>query len=343
MTIFPLLALMVVPQATQVEAVLQAEIGPETGLPEAEFRRVSDLAADADGAVYIVDQMADRVVVFDSDGNYVRTLGQSGRGLGELSRPMRIDIRGDVVTVLNPSGVSNSYSRTGELLKSLRLPFGAQVAARLGEDRYVVTSYGGIGRADPVPIESLLLVESEAVDTLLVVPSSDMLYRGPSANGSLTTSLCRLAYFVGGDDTQIWVASGEEGTLTEWRPSNGTLVPGRSANLAEPGVPLPDSARTRELSRAPRQFDPQTGDLYLPPVLSSFCGLEATEEDVLWIRLGSSDGRELWRAIDTENLEATRELRAPEGVTIRAFSGDLAYGVRVDDARVTRVSIYRIE
>ena len=108
MTIFPLLALMVVPQATQVEAVLQAEIGPETGLPEAEFRRVSDLAADADGAVYIVDQMADRVVVFDSDGNYVRTLGQSGRGLGELSRPMRIDIRGDVVTVLNPSGVSNS-------------------------------------------------------------------------------------------------------------------------------------------------------------------------------------------------------------------------------------------
>jgi hypothetical protein len=338
-----LITLFVTPQVAQVELTLQAEIRPDDNGIQASFGRVPDIAADAAGNVYVVDQMADRVLVFDPDGEYVRTFGSSGRELGELSRPMRVDVRAEIITVLNPSAISSSYDLAGELFASQRLPFGAQVATRIGNERYAVLSYAGVGRDNPMPIESLLMVDGNAVDTVLAVPSSNMLYRGPAATGSLTTSLCRLAYFVVGDEDQLWVASGEDGTLTEWRPVDGSLRPVRSAGLAPPGAPLPDSVRAQELARAPRQFDPEAGDLYLPSVLSSICGLERSSDGALWVRLGDMDGQELWREIDAEALEPTRELRAPEGVVISAFSGNLAYGVRVDDARAARIMVYRIE
>ena len=343
MLVAPIIAFVIAPQAAQVELSLQAEITAEDNTVEARFGRVSDVAADADGNVYVVDQMADRVLVFDSDGAYLRTLGRSGRELGQLSRPMRIDIRGEIVTVLNPSGISSSYDLAGGLFTSQPLPFGAQVATRFGDGRYAVLSYAGVGRQNPMPIESLLMVDADAVDTVLAVPTSNMLYRGPAATGSLTTSLCRLAYFVAGSDDRLWVASGEDGMLTEWRLTDGTPTPGRSVGLAPPGPPLPDSVRARELARAPRQFDPQAGDLYLPSVLSSICGLERSADEALWVGLDEAAGQELWREIDTETLEPIRELRVPEGVSISAFSGDLAYGIRLDDAGTAHVMVYRIE
>lgn len=50
------------------------------------------LGTDAAGDIYVLDTSAKRVVVFDGDGNLVRTLGGEGGGPGELGFPFRMAV-----------------------------------------------------------------------------------------------------------------------------------------------------------------------------------------------------------------------------------------------------------
>lgn len=343
MLLASIIALVVAPQVVRVEAVLQEQLGSLDAGPEQLFGRIADLAADAEGNVYILDNQTNDVRVFSPFGEYLGEFGRGGRGPGELNRPIQIDVRGETVTVLNPSGQANGYTLAGELFTSRPLPFGTLSTTRIDELNYAVFASGGIAREDPVPIEFLLLMGPGATDTILTVPSSDILFRSPTSSALLRTSLCRLAYFVVGDDGEFWVASGSAGTLTEWRVANGTAEPGRSASLAPQGVPLPDSTRSRILGLVPRQISSDTGDLSIPPVLSSICGMERSADGTMWVRFADLGGQEKWMAVDVETLRPTLELTAPEGVEMKAFSGRRGYGTWTDESGVPHVGIYRLE
>ncbi|MGD8287937.1 MAG: 6-bladed beta-propeller [Gemmatimonadota bacterium] len=338
-----LVALMVAPQVAQVQTTLDHEIGSADGGLEEVFGWVSDVAVDADANVYVLDQRSDRIRVFDDAGAYVRTFGRRGGDPGQLNRPIDIDVRGDTVSVLNPSALVNDYSLTGELLTTGRLPFGAQSAIRVADGTYVTLQEGGIARRDPQPIESVLLVGPGITDTVLSVPSRDLLYTGPNATASIGTSLCGLAHAVVGADGELWVASGMDGTLSEWRSENGSFRMGRSAEVAPAGGSLPDALREQVLGELPSQIDATSPDLYVPSMLSSVCGLERSVDGMLWVRLADEDGRERWRAIDAETLSPTMDLTAPAGVALRAFTEGRAVGIRVDEERVPHVGVYRIE
>jgi len=332
-----------VPQVSQVEPVLVREIGSADGTLDDAFVGVIDLAADEDGNLYILDDRADRVRAFAPSGDHLRSFGRRGGDPGQLNRPMRLDVRNGIVTVLNPSGQAVSFTLAGDVVASDPLPRGTQSASRIDEGTYVLLSSGGIARERPAPIESLLLVGPEAEDTAFTVPSSDILYRSPAATASVRTSLCRMAHFVVATDGTLWVASGIEGRLTDWGRIGGPLAPGRSVEVAAPGGPLPDTARAREFARLPSQLDPATGELYVPLIQSSVCGLERSTDGTLWVRLNDVEGRERWTAVDAEAGAAIRELVAPEGVTISAFAGSLAFGIGRDDSGAPTVMMYRLE
>ena len=71
-----------------VEASLVPEvtIGELDGPEEYLFGRISSIAVNNDGTVYVLDQQAQHVRVFDSRGVYLETLGRRGQGPGEFSR-----------------------------------------------------------------------------------------------------------------------------------------------------------------------------------------------------------------------------------------------------------------
>lgn len=332
------------PQAPQVEPVPVARIGSADGSLEEVFGRVGDLAADEDGNVYVLDTFGDRVRVFSSSGRYQRTFGNRGRDVGQLSRPIRIDVRDGVVTILNPSGVASNYTtRGGPADGSRALSFGALDALRVGDGGYVVLSPGSVSRQAPTPTESLLLMDADRTDTLTTVPTTDVLYRSPTLTSSMRTTVCGLVHFTVGDEGRVWIGSGLDGTLTEWLVGSGTPQRGRSVDVAPRATPLPDSLRAVVLDQIPPQLDPATGDLYVPTLLGSICGLERSSDGTLWVRLADVGGGEHWRSYDARTLEPVSELTAPTGVTIRAFSGALTYGIEVDAERVTRVLVYRLE
>ena len=63
------------------------EIGAEGGEAPYLFGRVSGLAADAEGRIFVADAQADEIRVFDRDGVFAYAFGGAGQGPGELGSP----------------------------------------------------------------------------------------------------------------------------------------------------------------------------------------------------------------------------------------------------------------
>jgi len=82
---------------TRLELI--ATIDPGEAEP---FLNVSSLALDDDGNVYVLDQGARNIRVFDSTGASVRTIGREGAGPAEFATPYSLAWTGDTLAVLDP-------------------------------------------------------------------------------------------------------------------------------------------------------------------------------------------------------------------------------------------------
>ncbi|WP_419937212.1 6-bladed beta-propeller [Candidatus Palauibacter sp.] len=85
------------------------------------FGYVSDVAFDADGTLFILDDLAGHIVVIDSAGEFVRTISRRGDGPGELGQPIALVVFGDGrigVNDLAKPGLQ-LFSRDGEFLDAV--------------------------------------------------------------------------------------------------------------------------------------------------------------------------------------------------------------------------------
>jgi len=66
---------------------IDLQIGAEAGEAAYMFGRVSGIAADAAGRIFVADAQADEIRVFDSDGVFQYAFGGAGQGPGEIDGP----------------------------------------------------------------------------------------------------------------------------------------------------------------------------------------------------------------------------------------------------------------
>lgn len=109
--------------ATLVEEV---RIGELDGAEEYTFGRVSSMTVDSDGTMYVLDQQALTVRVYDENGRHVRDIGRSGSGPGELKQPHSLDFTPDGRLAVRDFGNAriNFYDRSGESVGTLTIPGG---------------------------------------------------------------------------------------------------------------------------------------------------------------------------------------------------------------------------
>lgn len=79
-------------------------VGAMTGEDWEQFGNVRRVGFDAEGKLYVFDNQADRIHVVGPDGEYVRTLGQSGEGPGEFRRPDGLAVMRDGRVVITDRG-----------------------------------------------------------------------------------------------------------------------------------------------------------------------------------------------------------------------------------------------
>jgi DNA-binding beta-propeller fold protein YncE len=88
------------------------------GVAAGEFRYPSFIAVGPNGALYVTDALNSRVQVFDSDGRFVRQVGQLGDGPGSFARPkgVALDSEGHIYVVDAAFNNVQIFDEQGRLL-----------------------------------------------------------------------------------------------------------------------------------------------------------------------------------------------------------------------------------
>lgn len=98
-------------------------IGGQSADAQSAFYEPTDLGVDGRGRVYVLDSGNSRVQVFEPDGAYLRTLGRSGEGPGDLRRPEGLWVYPDGEVVVADTGNRRlqPYGASGEPLSPIGL------------------------------------------------------------------------------------------------------------------------------------------------------------------------------------------------------------------------------
>lgn len=116
-----------------IELVEELRIGVIDGAEEYQFFRVTGVAVDANGRIFVADAGDHAVRIYESDGTFVRGFGRAGQGPGEFTRPSGLFLRHDTVHLSNRGGGSYTsafFDTTGALLGTfpVLLPNGSMVS-----------------------------------------------------------------------------------------------------------------------------------------------------------------------------------------------------------------------
>ncbi len=83
-----------------IETALELVIGDRGEVdPRYAFGRPIDVVVDRSGQIYVVDNQASGVTVFDAEGTFVRSLGRQGQGPGEFQSPVAVVAAEDIVVI----------------------------------------------------------------------------------------------------------------------------------------------------------------------------------------------------------------------------------------------------
>jgi len=107
--------------------VLELKEDLSIGGPEAQgdsaLDQVRQFLVDDAGTIYVLDQQAAQVKVFDASGKYLRTIGRKGQGPGELEYPMTMSLNertGELAVHLQSRGIV-FFKTDGTYLRQLSL------------------------------------------------------------------------------------------------------------------------------------------------------------------------------------------------------------------------------
>jgi hypothetical protein len=168
----------------------ELKIGSSDGAAEEQFGMIVGLDIDSQGRIYVMDQQARRVRVFGPDGAFIREMGGSGSGPGELSQASAglILTAGDTILVPDMGQMRlTRYTPDGTALGSTPINMAEGIPMRwdLMPDRRIVQQARLMqvpGGPPPAPGEQaeqagpkpdMLLVRSTAglvTDTLMELP-----------------------------------------------------------------------------------------------------------------------------------------------------------------------------
>ena len=110
------------------------EIGEEIGDSTNTFWSIAAAAVDDQNRIFILDDIATCVKVFDLQGNYIQQVSRRGDGPGELARPKGITVMPDGRLVITAS------SKCGYVIFNDSLKFVEEISLWLNNSPYHVTA-----------------------------------------------------------------------------------------------------------------------------------------------------------------------------------------------------------
>ena len=360
--------------------VPEVSIGELDGPAEYLLGRVGSIAVDDDRNVFVFDDQAQHVRVYDSAGVYVETLGRKGEGPGEFNRAEFIAVLPDGRLVVRDPGNTRIQvfgpgpGETEEWVYNAGNTYSGTPLYTDARGRTFLSARD-VSRPDDFVMQILVLgPDGTHVDTL-PEPSSELRRPSLRAEAGSGGSMRMMSMSVPFTPGFIWAVH-----------PNGHFLTGASSDYRidlarDPGVlriertvdPVPVSAaeRTHHRERAERSLRRYQSDWSwsgppIPDYKPFFTELLAGRDGRIWVRL-SAEGRKIENENhDPENprsepatwVEPTRyDVFEPDGTYLGTvaspddfypdlrpvFDGNHVWAVTRDDLGVERVVRYRIE
>lgn len=298
-------------------------IGVAEGPEEYQFGHIADVDHGDDGRIYVLDQQAGMVLVYDADGTYAFTFGRPGRGPGELSNniPLGADAidreaGGELLISDRQNNRVSRFAPDGAFLGSfsLRLEGGLPGAVAVLVDGHYAfqrsaAAWSGVLRVDEA---------GAVVDTILTFPDRAT----PPVSEGRTPALTHAGIWTALPDGSV-AAGFSDRFRIEIRAPDGRLT--RVITREAEAAPL--SAREqerflerllhlwREMFRARGESESwiesqlrEGRNIYaLPEYAPAFTALAAGPEGTLWVQ----------RALPVDSMTGA----ILQGFPIRAFAG----------------------
>ena len=142
-----------------------------------EFNLPRDIAIGLQGRLYVVDGGNFRVVMFDKDGNFLKSFGSVGKQYGQFARPkeVAVDREGNVYVVDAAFGNFQIFNAEGELLL-----FVGQRSERDGPARYMLPSGIAVDEDGRVYVVDQWFRKIDIYRPVALKPGSGQLARRPA-------------------------------------------------------------------------------------------------------------------------------------------------------------------
>ena len=320
------------------------------------FNRVSDIAAGADGTIYVLDAGDQAVKAYDAAGRFVRRFGRRGEGPGEFTHA--VAVRVDSVVTVFDAGQNRyaAFSPAGEHRRTRRLPTPGGVALATLHPLHEGFAVGmtaarhSFGSPSNDPYHTVLLIRPDGrlADTILVYHSGATVWH--PVNAMLPWGVAASDFGPAGawavlGDSVVAVVDGYAGTVRWLAITGGRARQLRAARLPNPARAI-TSADLAGVERRLRAKTPQRlGRVALepPPRWSAATRALFADDASLWVQNGNgAEESRIWTVFDREG-RYLRRLQLPAGFLLRSIRGGRLYGVARTDLDVNVVRVFRLE
>lgn len=161
------------------------------------FEIISDIKADDNGNIYVVDEQAHSIKVFDKDGIHLKDIGREGQGPGEFIYPIEMTFIEDKIVVYSGNRISY-FTLEGNFINYKKvLMFGRIVSDSAGN---IISQWPG-----PPEKESFkLFLRKFNPEGKLIHQISESIGKPPSPNEKRNAYPKLTLYTIRKDDAVVW-------------------------------------------------------------------------------------------------------------------------------------------
>ncbi len=342
-------------------------IGTSEGQEEYQFGQIAGIDVGPDGRIYVLDQQASEIRIFDPDGQYLATVGRAGSGPGELSQSAGPVFVGPGDTLVVPDAAQQRitlYTADGEPAGSHPMPLTSGIPVRWAEtpthelvQQAMVMTLPGQQDVDQKNLLIRRKPTGEVIDTILEMPIGQSV--SFAGNSPRITMFEAEPMWTMGPDGQLYSGINSEYSLKTYSP-DGELI----RIVRQPFEPRPitdsDQAELRRIVEGlwadqglpPQALDMLSQALNFADYYPAYANIMGGPDGTLWVQKiqtpddikeagGTFDiqdmGSATWEIYDGEGrLLGTLEM--PDRFTPAGFINGQLYGILRDDLDVQYVA-----
>jgi len=336
------------------------QIGQLDDTPEYAFSRIVDVATATDGSIIVSDAVAGNLRVFDTRGQYLRTIGNRGDGPGEFaSAPAIVGLVGDSIFAFDSRASRLSiFSLGGALLETTAFQRDSgrpRSLVRLADGAYLSRARmarGDISAHDPQLILDSILVSrigssGAIVDTVGLFADRTRVRSVQARGDRFATREGEPPFvaraFVRSDGSRTLVGRSDIFQLAWLDSSRVTVL--RIAGLDDRASRAEIRGYQDSVITAQRdQVDPMTRRLlldFLPDQLPAFWDVLVGDGGQLWVAMTEFDlSQGLDWLVFSPADSLTGLVRTPPNLRVHRIASDHVLGVVLDSLDVPHIARY---